>query len=526
MPLLTSIADLIRQQGTDAAERIREDANIRARASQAQAQAIGNIGQTIANVPKQIQQQKQDAQQQQLTGLKLQEAQGDLTDKAAARQKHAAIQAVIAKYGEDHIDQAVPEVYKIDYGIGSDLDRHVTEAKKNASDQQQREQKQIADAQKQKAEWIASTLNAATDPGTYAKQRFTVMQAYPDDPEIKQLPADFTEAKPVVASFVRRTLPPEKQVELDQKRAAEERQSAAQQSTEQHQRTMEELTAGNTSAANARLEGQASETARHNRAMEARPVGGMNAGATGLEPDAVAYGATAYRLLGPSSIPTRISGEDRVKIMNAAAKESKAIGLTPAAAVTKQLATKGDAASLTQITKMAASADAFENKALGQADIIAGLSAKVPRTKSPLINAAIQSGRTNITGDEDATKLANAISTFSAEYAKIMEGSTGSAAASSDSARRAAERLINTGMSKGTMQGVLDLMKQEMRLTIQGYDVAKGHITDHIGGTPQQPAPTQEKVVSAAQLQAIAKKNGTTLEQETQRATAAGYVVR
>ncbi len=101
MPLLTSIADLIRQQGTDAAERIREDANIRARASQAQAQAIGNIGQTIANVPKQIQQQKQEAQKEQmnaqemqLRGIQLSEAQQKVADMKA-------LDAAFSKAGGD-----------------------------------------------------------------------------------------------------------------------------------------------------------------------------------------------------------------------------------------------------------------------------------------------------------------------------------------------------------------------------------------------------------------------------------------
>lgn len=209
----------------------------------------------------------------------------------------------------------------------------------------------------------------------------------------------------------------------------------------------------------------------------------------GLSSDAIPYIATQYRMLGSAGIPTRLGEGEKIKILNEAAKQIKVLGQSPAAAVTKQLANKSDAASLTQLTKMAGAAEAFESKALGQIEIIRDLSKKVPRTSFPIINSALQSGRMNITGNADATKLANAISTFSAEYAKLIEGSTGSAAGSSDAARRATEKLINAGMGQGTMSSVLDLMEQEMRLTRQGYDVAKQHRMDNLsGGAVSSPA--------------------------------------
>jgi hypothetical protein len=131
---------------------------------------------------------------------------------------------------------------------------------------------------------------------------------------------------------------------------------------------------------------------------------------------------------------------------------------------------------------MSAAAESFENKALAQADMIDALSSKVSRTQYPAINAALQSGRVTLLGDTNAQQLANAVQTFTAEYAKIIEGSTGSAAGSSDSARRAAERLLNTAMSKGTMRDVLALMRREMALTVQGYGATINHITTQMGG--------------------------------------------
>ncbi len=165
------------------------------------------------------------------------------------------------------------------------------------------------------------------------------------------------------------------------------------------------------------------------------------------------------------------------------------MGQTPVAALQKQAAYKGDAAALAQMQKMSASAEAFESKAIAQTDIIRDLSAKVPRTKWPIINGVLQAGRTDIAGDANATQLANAIETFSEEYAKIMNGATGSSAAASDSSRAAAKRLINTAMNAGTMDKVLTLMQREMSLTMQGYDAVKEHISTRMGGTPSTAAP-------------------------------------
>lgn len=222
-----------------------------------------------------------------------------------------------------------------------------------------------------------------------------------------------------------------------------------------------------------------------------RPVVNVGANAQGglLDPEGIEYGATEYRLTGRIPAIGQRSGIDRAAIVNAAAKQAKLLGQTPAAAIQRQAAFKADSKSLANIQKLATSAEAFEQKALGQADIVRELSAKVGRTKFPILNAAILAGKTEITGDKDATLLLNAISTFSNEYAKIVEGSTGSAAGSSDSARLAAQKMLSGKMGDGTLNGALDLMSREMALTRQGYDFTIDKITQRMGG--QVPDQTQ-----------------------------------
>lgn len=242
-------------------------------------------------------------------------------------------------------------------------------------------------------------------------------------------------------------------------------------------------TAANTAADNARQDASAAETARHNHAMEARPVAGAVGGAEGgLTPDATEYTATQYRILGPSGIPTRIETADRVKILNTAARQAKALGQTPAMAVQKQAAFKADAASLNKMTTMSGAAESFETKALAQADLVDRLSQKVDRTTSPLLNRWLLAGKAEVAGDADTQLLFNGVTTFSTEYAKIMEGSTGSVAASSDSARAAAERLIKASLNKDALQKTVAQMKWEMRQTILGYGATIEHITERMGG--------------------------------------------
>jgi hypothetical protein len=201
-----------------------------------------------------------------------------------------------------------------------------------------------------------------------------------------------------------------------------------------------------------------------------------------LDEGGLDYAATQFRITGQMPALGQRSNEDRAAIINRAASQTKALSLTPAAVFQQQAARKGDVAALGKLKTMSAAAESFENKALAQADMIDALSSKVSRTQYPAINAALQSGRVTLLGDTNAQQLANAVQTFTAEYAKIIEGSTGSAAGSSDSARRAAERLLNTAMSKGTMRDVLALMRREMALTVQGYGATINHITTQMGG--------------------------------------------
>lgn len=215
----------------------------------------------------------------------------------------------------------------------------------------------------------------------------------------------------------------------------------------------------------------------------------------GLTEGSVDYLGTQYRILGPSGIPTRFDQGEKTKIVNRSTEQIAALGQSPVQAVQKQLAVQADSKALALNARMATSAEAFEYKALQQADIVTGLSKNVSRTDSPLFNSALLAGKKEIFGDADTQLLFNAVQTFTSEYAKIMEGSTGSVAASSDSARKAADRLVKAGLGHDTLLKTIDLMRREMRLTILGYDAVREHIMSRLGdggvtgATPAATAP-------------------------------------
>jgi len=214
-----------------------------------------------------------------------------------------------------------------------------------------------------------------------------------------------------------------------------------------------------------------------------RPITvGAGAGAEPLSDDAIDIAGARYRLLG--TLPTRFDQGQKAKIMNAGARQAKALGDSPAGVITRQMMTKADSGALANIQKMASSADAFETKANAQAELIRRLSQEVPRTQWPVINQVLQAGRTEIAGDPKASQLAQAVQSFTMEYAKILEGSTGSVAASTKGANDAANRMLNPAMNKGTIEGMLNQMQWEMRQTGVGYDAAKQHILERMGGTP------------------------------------------
>ncbi len=197
------------------------------------------------------------------------------------------------------------------------------------------------------------------------------------------------------------------------------------------------------------------------------------------------YAATRARITG------KIDGRDSKMIgaiNSRIAEQVKSLGSSPAQALQQQAFRQSDQKALDRATLAMTSAEGFENKAIPQGDLVVKLSNEVGRSAIPLLNKAIVlPWKDQIMGDPKTQNLFNAITTFATEYAKIMEGSTGSAAAASVGAMNAAQRLINAAQTPAGIEATVKQMKYEMDLTKQGWKA----VIEDVGGRMRgaEPAP-------------------------------------
>lgn len=127
----------------------------------------------------------------------------------------------------------------------------------------------------------------------------------------------------------------------------------------------------------------------------------------------------------------------------------------------------------------------FEKTFRKNADVALQLSDSFPRTKIPLLNKAIIAGKTNITGDPAASKMATSLYTVATEYARLTSapGATGSMI--TDSAREEARQLLNTWQNEGTIRGQLDpetgIMSIDARNRIEALNETRDQIQGNYG---------------------------------------------
>lgn len=272
---------------------------------------------------------------------------------------------------------------------------------------------------------------------------------------------------------------------------------------------------------NARLEAAQAETARHNQASEADTRRGQNitqqtqytiagldrngkdasGGTGGLSPAAIENAATRYNVDGtlPPQLGRGAQGARDIRAIQNRAAEL-AMGTDPAQLRVNQLDAKSASTALSQLTKSATMAAAFENTANQNADLALSLSKKNDRTGIPMLNAGLQSWRKG-TGSPEATQFAAANETFVNEYAKIMSGGMGNAA-TSDAASKRAHDLLSEGMTDGQYEGNVRLLQQEMRNRMKGYDDQTAALKARIGGR-SAPSPAGDDADLHAKADAI-----------------------
>lgn len=237
------------------------------------------------------------------------------------------------------------------------------------------------------------------------------------------------------------------------------------------------------------------ERNRHDLAMEKNAgervqIQLQNQAPTGGENDdqALDYAAQIYREKG--TLPTlgmgKAGAQFRMKVIQRAAQQAAAQGGSAATDIGTQSAIKGDTSSLTNISRIADSAEAYENTALENMKIVREKMPKGAVTVGPWLGKWIQSGRVGL-GGADVPPYATALITVANEYAKVMSGSTGAQGSTVDSRREAAE-MLNAAQTPEQVNSVLDVMSRDMQNKKNSYRAQRESIQERIkgAGTPSK----------------------------------------
>lgn len=207
--------------------------------------------------------------------------------------------------------------------------------------------------------------------------------------------------------------------------------------------------------------------------------------------EAVEYAARQYRQTG--RMPSLGSGQTgtamRQQVLARAAQMARAEGSTAEADIITQRSLAANSQALGRITTQRAQIHNFEQTALRNLDLAVAASERVGRTGSPIINDIMLEARRRGTGDPDVQQLTIAIETFAEEYAKVMSGATGGAAAT-DSAREQAHRMINSSMTVEQIRAVSEQMRAEMANRMHSLDAEQQSLTEAMR-TPYGEAVTQ-----------------------------------
>lgn len=131
---------------------------------------------------------------------------------------------------------------------------------------------------------------------------------------------------------------------------------------------------------------------------------------------------------------------------------------------------KANSTALTLITKQKNAAEAYERAALQEFDLAVS---KLPKTAEPLNSQILtQWARTGAKqfGDVQVSEFQAALISALDEYAKVLSGSTGSAAGSTDAARQQALSIIPPGATSAQIPAIVSILKQGMEFKIRSYD--------------------------------------------------------
>lgn len=193
----------------------------------------------------------------------------------------------------------------------------------------------------------------------------------------------------------------------------------------------------------------------------------------------------------------------RAEITNYGINWLQSQGRDPTSFLVNQSNYKANQELLDNMNKLAGNASAYEETTINNMNTAESLmGAGIPTNISPLLNQIAAYGEVQ-SGSPATLKFGAALATVFADYSKVMSGGTGSAAASSDSARQEAANLLPKFGTQAQTEAVFDVMRRDMRGKMNEYGnslnaidqaIQQGKIAADVGieapPAPYTPAPS------------------------------------
>lgn len=228
------------------------------------------------------------------------------------------------------------------------------------------------------------------------------------------------------------------------------------------------------------------------------PAQGGGGEAVSLSPEGLSNQVDTYIASRGAIMPTfgygRQGKADRDRFYNELASTMKEQGLTAGDIASGRAEYKANSQALGQVSKMRNSVESYEQTVQKNMDLLGTLIDKgAPKGGAPVINRWLQAGRASLQGDPDVTAYNTAIQTVVNEYAKVMAGGTGSAAASSDSARAEAAHLLNNAQTPAQVKAAIQTMRAEMSNRIESLKAQEGDLKRRLGSSGPSTGGTPDK---------------------------------
>jgi hypothetical protein len=211
-----------------------------------------------------------------------------------------------------------------------------------------------------------------------------------------------------------------------------------------------------------------------------------NGGSLADDPQALKWAADYFRQENKMPLGFRNQADQRA-VIEFIAKTDKQTGAAPSDTIAAGATTAADTASMRRMTMQRDAIGGYEKGAEREFTLAQSLIPKTPEPfNSQLLTEWARTGERQF-GNVPNAQFYTALTSALDEYAKVLSGGTGSASASTDSARRQALSIIPPGATTGQINGIIDVIKQTMGLKKSGYDDQIGEIQTRLRGSGQKP---------------------------------------